>query len=173
MLKNGSQMADRHEKFSSIGKDLTDDIFAKKTYKTSREISSIIVHCSFSPQFRGDDAYSIDKWHQNRFKTGIGYHYVVLEDGTIQKGRWADYSGAHAKGFNAHSLGICRIGGMSKDGEALRDATNEQINSIRKLTHLLVELYDLSITDVKAHNELPHVNKSCPLMNMNLIRNIV
>lgn len=163
----------RHKKFSSIGRDLTEEVFNGSTYKTNRKVDTIVVHCSFSPQGRRDDAHTIDKWHKERWGSGIGYHYVVLEDGTIQKGRWADYIGSHAKGHNNGSLAICRIGGMGKDGAAIQDATNEQINSIRKLSKLLCKMYDLPYTSIRGHTELPGVNKSCPLMNMNLIRNFV
>ena len=163
----------RAKKFSSIGRDLTDEVFAGKTYKTNRKINQIVVHCSFSPQYRGDNAESIDRWHIERWgeKSGIGYHYVILEDGTIQKGRWADYIGSHAKGYNVGSLAICRIGGMAKDGTAIHDATNKQIHSIRRLSRLLVSMYGLTQSDIRGHTELKGVNKSCPLLNMNLVRN--
>lgn len=161
----------RHEKFSSIGRDLTEEVFAGHTYKTHREIDKIVIHCSFSPQGRGDDAHTIDKWHKERWGSGIGYHYVVLEDGTIQKGRWVDYKGSHAKGFNRGSIAICRIGGMGKDGTATRDATNEQLNSLRKLSKLLANMYEIPYTRIVGHGELPNTHKSCPLLNMNLIRN--
>ena len=163
----------RHKKFSSVGRDLTEEVFAGKIYKTNRDINNIVIHCSFSPQGRGDDAHAIDEWHKDRWGSGIGYHYVVLEDGTIQKGRWVDYKGSHAKGHNVGSIAICRIGGMGRDGTALRDATNEQINSLRKLSKLLITMYDLKTSDIRGHNELPGVLKSCPLVNMNLIRNFV
>lgn len=163
----------RHEKFSSVGRDLTEEIFTGKTYKTDRKIDKVVVHCSFSPQGRDDDAHTIDKWHQDRWGSGIGYHYVVLEDGTIQKGRWVDHIGSHAKGHNKGSIAICRIGGMGKDGDAIRDITNEQINSIRTLAKLLVsdKMYGLPPDEIIGHGELEGVHKSCPLVNMNLIRN--
>jgi len=164
----------RHEKFSSVGRDLTEEINEGKTYKTNRKIDKIIVHCSFSPQNRGDDAHTIDRWHKERWGSGIGYHYVILEDGTIQKGRWVDNAGSHARGWNNHSIGICRIGGMDNDGFATLDATREQIKAIQKLTRLLISdnMYHLLPSDILGHTELPSVNKSCPLMNMNEIRNI-
>ncbi len=165
----------RHKKFSSIGRDLTEEVFAGHTYKTNRPVNKIVVHCSFSPQYRGDDAHTIDKWHMERWgkNSGIGYHYVVLEDGTIQKGRWVDYIGSHAKGYNNGTIAICRIGGMGKDGSALSDITDEQINSIRKLSKLLIsdKMYKLIPSDIVGHGELAGVNKSCPLLNMNLVRN--
>ena len=69
----------------------------------------VIIHCSDSPQGRGDDAETIHAWHKERGFDGIGYHYVILEDGTIQNGRPEFWSGAHAKGHNK-AIGICLIG---------------------------------------------------------------
>jgi len=68
-----------------------------------------IVHCSDSPQGRGDDAEAIHRWHLERGFDGIGYHYIILEDGRIQNGRPDYWVGAHAKGFNK-AIGICLIG---------------------------------------------------------------
>jgi len=164
----------RHIKFSSIGRKLNAEINMGFTYKTERKITSIAIHCSYSPQGRGDDAYTIDKWHLKRWgkNSGIGYHYIVLEDGTIQKGRWVDYAGAHVKRRNSNSIGICRIGGMDNDGNSILDATPMQILSIQKLTRLLIsdEMYSLLPEDIKGHNEYPGINKSCPLMDMEEIR---
>jgi len=165
----------RHEKFSSVGRDLTEEINKKETYKTNRKITSIAIHCSFSPQGRGDGANKIDEWHKERWGSGIGYHYVIDEMGRIAKGRWVDYPGAHVKGYNTNSIGICRIGGMREDGTAIFDATHMQIKALQKLTRLLISdnMYKLSPSDIFGHNEYPGVNKSCPLVNMNIIRNIV
>jgi len=68
-----------------------------------------IIHCSDSPQGRGDNAETIHKWHLNRKFSGIGYHYVILEDGTIENGRPEYWKGAHVKGHN-NAIGICLIG---------------------------------------------------------------
>jgi len=166
----------RHKKFSSIGQDLTQEIIEGKTYRTNRKIDKIAVHCSASPQGRGDDANTIDRWHQsNPGWGGIGYHYVILEDGTVLKGRWLDFMPIHAKGYNAGAIAICRIGGMGEHREAIHDATDKQKKMIALLCELLIseEMYDLTIDDVKGHKEFPKVKKSCPLMSMNEIRNMI
>lgn len=160
----------RHKKFSSIGIDKTQDIWDGHAHKSKRRINMITVHCSFSPQDRGDDAHTIDRWHREKGWSGIGYHYVVLEDGTIQKGRWSDYAGAHAKGHNMHSIGICRIGGMDGWGYATNDATPEQIEAITQLTYVLANIHNVETANIVGHTEIPNVNKSCPLMSMDQIR---
>lgn len=163
----------RHKKYSSIGKDLTQQIKDGFTYATDRRrIDKIAIHCSFSPQGRGDNAHDIDLWHTQKGWDGIGYHYVILEDGTIQKGRWVDYAGAHVKGHNGNSIGICRIGGMDPNDKSKgkRDATPEQIKAIIDLSRVLINEYELSPDDVIGHNEYPKVWKTCPEMDMENIR---
>lgn len=70
----------------------------------------IVIHCSDSPHGRGDDAATIHRWHQERGFDGIGYHYVITENGERQAGRPHYWRGAHVAGKNANSLGICLIG---------------------------------------------------------------
>jgi len=73
-------------------------------------IQFIVVHCSDSPQGRGDTAETIHEWHLKRGWDGIGYHWVILEDGTVQAGRPEYWFGAHVKHHNADSIGVCLIG---------------------------------------------------------------
>ena len=68
-----------------------------------------VIHCSDSPQGRGDNAETINDWHLERGWDGIGYHYVILEDGTVEAGRPTYWIGSHAKGYN-DAVGICLIG---------------------------------------------------------------
>jgi len=158
----------RHKKFSSIGHQLTQQVEAGKLYKTDRKITNIIIHCSASPQDRSDDVYTIDKWHIDSFGSGIGYHYVILPNGTIQKGRWVDYSGAHAKGFNQNTIGICFIGGMEYS-----DITPQQLKAVKMLTKLLISdsMYKLLPEAIKGHNEFPrHYSRGCPMTDIDKIR---
>ena len=83
-----------------------------------------VIHCSDSPQGRGDNAQTIHRWHKERGFDGIGYHYVILEDGTVENGRPEFWSGAHAKGHN-DAIGICFIGD--------EDFTEAQFQSLAKL----------------------------------------
>ena len=70
----------------------------------------IVVHCSDSPQGRGDDAKTIHAWHLQRGWDGIGYHYVITEDGTRQAGRPEYWVGSYVAKHNTLSVGICLIG---------------------------------------------------------------
>lgn len=115
----------------------------------TKEAKGIIVHCSDSPQGRGDNAATIDRWHKESGWYGIGYHYVILEDGTIEEGRPLGEYGAHAKGYNDY-VGICLIGKYS--------FTDEQFNSLETLckgfnTHNIIGHYKVSA-------------KTCPNFNV-------
>jgi len=153
----------RHKKFSSIGKILD----PKKLYKTQRHIKEIIVHCSDSPQGRGDTAFDIDRWHKYRWNSGIGYHLVILEDGTLQKGRWMDYIGAHAYdgGHNIGSIGIVFIG-----GKEFNDITEQQKATLITTLKTLKKDYDLEIDNILGHSEVSTHGKTCPMTDMDKIR---
>jgi len=117
-----------------------------------REIDTAIVHCSASPQGRGDDAATIHDWHCERGFSGIGYHMVILENGVMQSGRPEYWIGAHARGHNAHSLGVCLIG----EGG---DATDEQMHSLSQL--LMGWNHKYNGINVIGHNDV-NSHKTCP-----------
>ena len=63
-----------------------------------RKINKIILHCSATQEGKNITADTIDKWHKKRGWRGIGYHYVIALDGTMEYGRMIDVPGAHVKG---------------------------------------------------------------------------
>lgn len=72
-----------------------------------RSYDFLVVHHSAS----GDvSAETIDKWHKNNGYIGIGYHYVIRQDGSVEKGRPDDKAGAQCYGYNDRSLGVCLAG---------------------------------------------------------------
>lgn len=103
-----------------------------------RNIKYIIVHCSATAEGKDFKAKDIDKWHRQRGFTCIGYHYVIDIDGKIETGRPESQVGAHCKGYNSVSIGVCYIGGVAKDGKTPKDTrTAAQKDSLRRL---LIEL---------------------------------
>ena len=76
-----------------------------------RRIEEIIIHHSASKDV---SAATIDKWHKQRGFKKIGYHYVIRQYGTIELGRDIREVGAHAKGRNSYSIGICLTGDFTK-----------------------------------------------------------
>ena len=75
-----------------------------------RFIDTIVIHCADTPNGKDFHASDIDQWHKERGWSGIGYHYVITVAGDIEKGRSDERIGAHVKGHNTTSVGICMIG---------------------------------------------------------------
>ena len=125
-----------------------------------RKINKIIIHCSATPEGREHDVADIRRWHLKRGFNDIGYHYLIHIDGTIEEGRPINKQGAHCSGQNRGSIGICYVGGMSKDMKKAKDTrTQAQKDSLIKLMHELIYKYNKDMT-IHGHNE--YSNKSCP-----------
>lgn len=133
----------------------------------NRQITGIIIHCSATPNGRWNTVQDIDQWHKERgFKradefrarqnpdlAAIGYHFVVYPSGAIATGRHLDEIGAHAKGFNSKSIGICLLG--------TDKFTIEQWESLRENVQISLKKYP-SIHRIVGHRDLPDVHKTCP-----------
>jgi len=114
-------------------------------------IEKIFVHCSASPQNRGDDAETIHGWHKQRGWDGIGYHSVILENGVVQQGRPVYWQGAHCRGYNRNSLAVCLIGTGG-------DATRLQLFSLQDV--IKQWLSNNPTAEIAGHNE--YSTKECP-----------
>ena len=130
-----------------------------------RKINKIIIHCSATPEGRHHDVEDIRRWHVNgRGWSDIGYHYLIHLDGTIEEGRPIEKIGAHTSGQNRGSIGICYVGGMSKDMKKAKDTrTKEQKDSLVQLIWDLTYKYNKDMT-IHGHNEF--ANKACPSFNV-------
>ena len=92
-----------------------------------RTITMIVIHCSAVRPDQTSSAAQIDTWHRRQgWKLGIGYHYVIRRDGTIEPGRPEWMIGAHCKNHNAHSIGVCYEGGYDIRGQPADTRTAEQ-----------------------------------------------
>lgn len=123
-----------------------------------RKVDEIILHCSATKEGQNFKAKDIDAWHNQRGFKGIGYHYVIDLDGTVETGRPEDEIGAHCLNHNARSIGICYIGGLDTTGKAKDTRTPQQKTALVKLVADLKLKYPN--TTVHGHNEF--ANKACP-----------
>jgi N-acetylmuramoyl-L-alanine amidase len=126
-----------------------------------RDITHIVIHCSATPEGKEFTAKDIDRWHKERGWAGIGYHYVVKLDGTIEHGRPLEKVGAHVAGHNANSIGIVYIGGLAKDGKTPKDTrTPAQRTALRTLVAEMHRRFPSA--QVLGHRDFPGVHKACP-----------
>lgn len=125
-----------------------------------RIVNQIIIHCAATKPSMDIGVNTIRKWHvEERGWSDIGYHYIIRQDGTIEKGRDVNIAGAHARGHNASSIGICLVGGLTEDNRPSNDFKLEQMISLRRL---IVELKNKhAITSLIGHNEVDD-HKTCP-----------
>ena len=122
-----------------------------------RKISLIVIHCSATRADRDFTAKDVDTAHRFRGFSCWGYHYYIRKSGQIEPMRDEDTVGAHARGFNAISLGVCYEGGLDTNGRASDTRTDFQKHSLRVLVMLLLQDYPGS--RVMGHRDLsPDLN---------------
>lgn len=78
-------------------------------------ITHVVLH--YSATYEDDDvtAADIDKMHKARGWRGIGYHWFIRRDGTVEQGRPESQVGAHVGGQNSGKIGICCAGGLERE----------------------------------------------------------
>ena len=125
-----------------------------------RTITLIIIHCSAVGPWQRSSAADIDRWHHDRgFHNGIGYHYVVRRDGSVETGRPLEMVGAHCTNHNKHSIGVCYEGGLDAEGRPADTRTEEQKVALRNLLLQLHERFPKAI--ITGHNVFNPM-KTCP-----------
>lgn len=127
-----------------------------------RQIDLLVVHCSASPDYMDIGVKEIRSWHLQQGWSDIGYHYVIRRNGEIEKGRGDEVVGAHAKGVNSNSIGICWVGETNP--------SPEQEKSLIGLINWLRGKYSVTIENVKGHREAVKTSKTCPNLNMDRLR---
>ena len=127
--------------------------------KGMREIKKIIVHCADTPEGRDVRTAEIKRWHtEERGWSDIGYHWVVELDGSLHAGRPEEVSGAHCKGHNSDSIGICYVGGSDASGNPKDTPTEAQKEALKELIVGLLDRY--SDAEVFGHRDFSE--KACP-----------
>ena len=135
-----------------------------------RKEKLLVIHCSDS---RWGNACLIDSWHRERGWSGIGYHWVILNgkidsgpsynplyDGMIESGRHFTKKGAHVKGHNDNSIGVCLIG---ESGMFTKSQMNTLKEIIKRHPHHKVVF----------HSDLDPKKPNCPGLDMNDLLRIV
>lgn len=128
-----------------------------------RTIHEIIIHCSATPTGRDYTVDQIRQWHRKRGYKDIGYHFVIYRDGSIHTGRPLAQVGAHCLKHNAHSIGICYIGGLAINGKTPADTRTPEQKSA--LVQLLKDLHR-RFPHATVHGHREFANKACPCFDV-------
>ncbi len=120
------------------------------TLLDKKNIKFLVVHCSDT---RDDWITSdIHKLHLEFGWDGIGYHKVIEKSGDIVNGRPEYWVGAHVKGYNDKSLGVCLIG--------KKNFNNLQLKSLKNVLSNWKNLYPKS--QILGHRDIVTTHKTCP-----------
>lgn len=147
--------------------------------------TGIITHCATTQDGRyigKDPAKVIDTWHKQRgYQRSaealecynselkhIGYHWVIDIDGVVYAGRHMDEQGAHVKGHNKGTIGLCLTGTRKftiHQWRALRNMVEGLARSLFRTPGEFTWEEALAWAEskgffIKGHNEF--ANKECP-----------
>ena len=124
----------------------------------STNVKLLVVHCSDTNNGEDLSALDIHKMHLNFGWDGIGYHKVIRRSGKIENGRPEYWIGAHVKGKNDVSLGVCLVG---------RDYfTKVQLLSLEKVLREWKFLYPDA--KILGHRDTGNTSKTCPNFDVDI-----
>jgi len=127
-----------------------------------RKIDLIVIHCTATKEHADFGVEDVRRWHTSppRNWSDIGYHYLVTLSGSIQTGRPLLKRGAHARGYNSSSVGVCYVGGLDGNMRPKDTRTEAQKLALTKIIFQLKNQYPDA--KVVGHRDLPKVKKACP-----------
>lgn len=130
-----------------------------------RKIDKIIIHCSDTYHDMDIGVKEITKWHKaKKFRT-IGYHYVIRRDGVLETGRPEKETGAHVKGLNKNSIGVCFVGGKEGHGKQADNFTIPQM----QIGRMLMQDFKRDYPGVTFHGHNEFSKKACPVFDIDII----
>lgn len=131
----------------------------------ARKIDEIILHHTWRPtarEYKGEQTVkAIYDFHvKNQGWSDIGYHFLIAPDGAIWAGRPIENAGAHTRGRNAHSVGVCLIGNFDEE-----ELTARQRTSLIVTLSALLQRFKLTPQEINFHRDYAPY-KSCPGMKL-------
>ena len=126
-----------------------------------REIKLLVIHCSAT---RCNVPFTVEQLRQCHLQRGfkdIGYHFYITRDGELHHCRPISEPGAHVRGFNRHSIGICYEGGLDENGCPADTRTQAQRFALLDLLTILRHQYPEA--QILGHYQLnASIHKACP-----------
>ena len=133
-----------------------------------RKIDLIVIHCTASRPNQHLSMEMLDQMHRARGWKCCGYHYYITRDGQLHFGRPEEMAGAHARHYNAHSIGVCYEGGLDEKGRPADTRTVAQRAALIALLRSLKKDYPDAL--IVGHRELEGVHKDCPCFDVSEYR---
>lgn len=130
----------------------------------------VVHHSASSPTTTPVD---IRRWHvQENGWDDVGYHWLITSLGILVQARPIIYQGAHARGFNNGTLGVCLIGNNTVENQGWNSA---QVETLQRLWLACRTIFghDLDVVghrDLAAGTECPGVDVRSLLLGPNARR---
>lgn len=133
-----------------------------------RDIKKLVIHCSAS---NFGNVERIERWHKERGFREIGYHLVILNgrssnanyqqknNGVLQVGRDICENGAHARGHNHDSIGLCAIAEVHVKDRPDKILSYNELKTLREIVNATKEYFPDIV--ILGHNDLTK-RKICP-----------
>lgn len=99
--------------------------------------------------------YTVNAGHRKKWnfrsKLGwyIGYQWFIDNNGKLFQGRREDEEGAHKKGWNTKSIGICLRGNLEGT-----KPSNQQLKALEELLEGIRTRWNIPLDNIYAHKEL-------------------
>lgn len=116
------------------------------------DVKYIVIHCSATPPDMCYPPEALERDHRRRGFRCAGYHYYILREGEIVPMRHTDEQGAHARGYNHCSIGICYEGGLDHAGHPSDSRTPAQKESLLRLLRILHQRFPQA--EILGHRDL-------------------
>ncbi|AUQ74742.1 MULTISPECIES: N-acetylmuramoyl-L-alanine amidase [Phaeobacter] len=140
------------------------------SYKPDGQVKYIVIHYSATAVEDDVSADDIDRMHKRRGFREIGYHWYIRKSGSIEMGRDLSQpgrfeAGAHSKGENSISVGICFEGGVRKGAmnTGFDSRTPAQTRAMIELIDKMSERFPGAV--VRGHRDMPGAATQCPGFN--------
>lgn len=133
----------------------------KDTEYMEREIKLIVIHCTATPPSVDFTPERLEACHRARGFRTAGYHIYITRDGAVHRMRPLHEAGAHARGFNLHSVGVAYEGGTDEAGRPADTRTPAQRAALLDVVTALRRTFPQA--RVKGHRQLSaDIGKACP-----------
>ena len=145
-------------------------------FRVRERTNRIILHDSLTPSVVPNALEFVRHTAMLYGHLDIGYHFIILADGSRMVGRPVGVVGSHTPGHNEDSIGVCMIGGLLAPGHLEFPFPQEQVDGVKALVEDLMGMYPECL-GVFAHSEVQNYRKgshrkvrSCPAIDMRRIR---
>ena len=126
-----------------------------------RTIKFIVIHCTATPASVDFTPEKLEACHRARGFRTTGYHLYITRDGAVHHTRPLGEVGAHAKGFNLHSVGVAYEGGVDEQGRPADTRTPAQREALLDVVTALKRTFPDA--RVVGHYQLSaDIHKACP-----------